>query len=68
MAQDAIDAIDAAEPYQGGKGAGLWVLHYLDIADKHHALLTPLMNVTEATFTIPGYWECDYMGNRRFLS
>lgn len=57
MAQSAIDAIDAIEPYQGGKGAGLWVLHYLDIADKHHTLLTPLINVTEASFTIPGYWE-----------
>jgi hypothetical protein len=62
MAQDAIDAIDAIEPYQGGKGAGLWVLHYLDIADKHHALLTPLINVTEASFTIPGFWERNYEG------
>ena len=62
MAQSAIDMIDASEPYQGGKGAGLWVLHYLDIADKHHALLTPLINVTEASFTIPGYWERDYKG------
>jgi hypothetical protein len=62
MAQSAIDAIDASEPYQGGKGAGLWVLHYLDIADKHHALLTPLINVTEAAFTIPGYWERGYRG------
>lgn len=62
MAQSAIDAIDASEPYQGGKGAGLWVLHYLDIADKHHALLTPLINVTEASFTIPGFWERDYKG------
>lgn len=62
MAQGAIDAIDATEPYQNGKGAGLWVLHHLDIADKHHALLTPLINVTEASFTIPGYWERDYRG------
>lgn len=62
MAQGAIDAIDAIEPYQGGKGAGLWVIHYLDIADKHHALLTPLINVTEASFTIPGFWERGYKG------
>jgi hypothetical protein len=62
MAQAAIDAIDAIEPYQGGRGAGLWVLHYLDIADKHHALLTPLINVTEASFTLPGYWERSYKG------
>lgn len=62
MAQSAVDAIDATEPYQGGKGAGLWVLHYLDVADKHHALLTPLINVTAASFTIPGFWERDYRG------
>jgi hypothetical protein len=62
MAQAAIDAIDVFEPYQLGKGAGLWVLHYLDIADKHHALLTPLINVTEASFMIPGYWERNYKG------
>lgn len=62
MAQGAIDAIDAIEPYQGGKGAGLWVLHYLDISDKHHALLTPLINVTEASFTTPGFWERGYRG------
>jgi hypothetical protein len=62
MAQAAIDAIDASEPYQGGKGAGFWVLHYLDIADKHRALLTPVMNVTDARFTIPGYWERSYTG------
>lgn len=62
MAQSAIDAIDATESYQGGKGAGLWVLHYLDIADKHHALLTPLINVTGASFTIPGFWERGYRG------
>jgi hypothetical protein len=62
MAQSAIDAINANEPYQGGKGAGFWVLHYLDIADKHHALLTPLMNVTEASFSFPGWWSPSYRG------
>ncbi len=62
IAQSAIDAIDASEPYQGAKGAGFWVLHYLDIADKHHALLTPLINVTKASFTMPGFWERGYRG------
>jgi len=62
IAQSAIDAIDATEPYQGGKGAGFWVLHYLDIADKHHALLTTLINVTGASFTMPGFWERGYRG------
>jgi hypothetical protein len=62
MAQSAIDAINATESYQGGKGAGLWVIHYLDIADKHHALLTTLINVTGSSFTIPGYWERGYRG------
>ena len=62
MAQSAIDAIDATEPYQGGKGAGLWCLHYLDIADKHHALLITPINLTGASFVIPGFWERDYKG------
>ncbi len=62
MSQHAIDVINITEPYQGGKGAGLWILHYLDIADKHHTLLTPLFNVTEIDFTIPGFWEHDYRG------
>ncbi len=38
--QDAIKAIDAIEPYKGGKGHQLWILHKLDIADKHRLLLT----------------------------
>lgn len=62
MSQSAKDAIDCAEPYQGGKGAGLWVLHYLDIADKHHALLTPLISVTKAGFHVPGFLRRDYRG------
>lgn len=62
MTQRAIDAIDATEPYQGGKGAGLWCLHYLDIADKHHALLITPVNLTGASFVVPGFWERDYKG------
>jgi hypothetical protein len=33
--QDAIDAISAVEPYEGGKGELLWRLHRLSIIDKH---------------------------------
>lgn len=45
MADAAKDRIRAAEPYKDGKGHTLWVLHKLDIADKHHALLTTLTRV-----------------------
>lgn len=44
MADAAIDAINAAEPYKGGNDA-LWLLHRLDIADKHHALLTTVVRM-----------------------
>lgn len=47
MAQAAIDRINASQPYKGGSGEMLWCLHYLDIADKHHALLVTLVAVTE---------------------
>jgi hypothetical protein len=40
MGQDAIDAIDAVEPYGGGKGDMLWRLHSLSIIDKHRLPLT----------------------------
>jgi hypothetical protein len=33
--QEAIDAFDATEPYKGGKGHALWVLHELNRPDKH---------------------------------
>jgi len=46
----AIKAIDEIEPYQSGKGDLLWVLHELDIADKHRALLTSITCLTEAVF------------------
>ena len=35
MGQDAIDAISAIEPYEGGNGDILWRLHRLSIIDKH---------------------------------
>jgi hypothetical protein len=40
MRQNAIDAIDAIEPYKGGKGHQLWVLNELNNADKHRLLIT----------------------------
>jgi len=52
MSQFAINAIEAAKPYQGGDNA-LWVLHELDIADKHHALLATLVSVTQGTIEVP---------------
>ena len=32
---DAIEAINAIQPYEGGRGHDLWCLHRLDIIDKH---------------------------------
>lgn len=37
--KDSIDAIDALEPYKGGKGNDLWVLHTLNNVDKHRFLI-----------------------------
>jgi hypothetical protein len=67
MSQSAIDAIDATEPYEGGKGAGLWIIHHLDIADKHHALLVTLVSVTNASVltTNPNWWH-DGLGIKDF--
>lgn len=53
MSPAAISAIDAAKPYKDGNNA-LYTLHELDIADKHHALLTTLVSVTQATINVPG--------------
>jgi|ERR1043165_827506 hypothetical protein len=52
MSQAAINAIDAAKPYQGGNEP-LWIVHDLDIADKHHALLATLVSVTRCTLQLP---------------
>jgi hypothetical protein len=38
MRQDAIDAIDATEPYKGGKGHAFWQLNTLNKFDKHKLL------------------------------
>jgi hypothetical protein len=40
MRQDAIDAIRALEPYNGGQGADLWTLHRLNNIDKHRLIVT----------------------------
>jgi hypothetical protein len=40
MRQDAIDALSACEPYNGGKGHDFWVLHELNNIDKHRLLVT----------------------------
>jgi hypothetical protein len=40
MRQDAIDAIRALEPYDGGKGADLWTLDRLNNIDKHRLITT----------------------------
>lgn len=40
----AVDAFDAAEPYQGGKGHALWQLHELKVPDKHHLLVATRRN------------------------
>lgn len=40
MGQDAIGAISAVEPYQGGNGDILWRLHRLSIIDKHRLPIT----------------------------
>lgn len=37
--QEAIDAIDATEPYKGGKGHALWQLNELNRPDKHQFLV-----------------------------
>lgn len=40
LRQDAIDVLNGVEPYQGGKGHRLWVLHELNNIDKHRLLVT----------------------------
>jgi hypothetical protein len=37
--QEVIDAIDATEPYQGGKGHALWQLQRMNNPDKHELLV-----------------------------
>lgn len=46
MREAAKDAIDAIEPYGGGKGAALWHLQCLNNIDKHRLLLTVWANLS----------------------
>ncbi|KKB81006.1 hypothetical protein VW35_02210 [Devosia soli] len=38
-----IDFLKDAEPYRGGKGALIFAMHDLDIGEKHHPLLMPII-------------------------
>jgi hypothetical protein len=40
LRQDAVDAINAIEPYGGGKRNDLWILHALNNIDKHRLIIT----------------------------
>jgi hypothetical protein len=40
MRKDLLDAIDATEPYEGGKGHALWQLNALNKPDKHELLVS----------------------------
>jgi hypothetical protein len=42
---EAIKAIEAIEPYEGGKGRILWNVHQLDIFDKHRSLVTATLSI-----------------------
>ncbi|HVQ36690.1 MAG TPA: hypothetical protein VMS31_04115 [Pyrinomonadaceae bacterium] len=65
MSQSAKDKVRSAEPYKDGKGHDLWVLHKLDIADKHNGLLTTLSRVGEIRLEFDtGYWQYDYSSRR----
>jgi len=48
MRQEAIDAISATHPYQGGDDT-LWRLHRLNRIDKHNMLITAWGNITSIT-------------------
>lgn len=39
ITSDALDVLDAVKPYKGGN-ANLWMLHELDVIDKHRLILT----------------------------
>jgi hypothetical protein len=44
LGPDAIKAIEAIEPYEGGRGRILLHVHQLDIIDKHRSLLTSALS------------------------
>lgn len=45
MRQAAINAINAIQPYGGGNGELLWVIHTLNNIDKHRLLLTAMADM-----------------------
>jgi hypothetical protein len=49
--QEVIDAIDATEPYKGGKGHALWQLNELNKPDKHQLLVAMAFNSIGVDFT-----------------
>jgi hypothetical protein len=51
MRDSAKNRIRDTEAYKGGKGRNLWAIHKLDIADKHHGILTTLFRL--GTVSIP---------------
>jgi hypothetical protein len=51
MSDEAIKAIDAIEPWKGGAGRDLWVLHKLNNIDKHRMLVTVVSDVTAIDHT-----------------
>jgi hypothetical protein len=63
MSDPAKDKIRSAEPYKDGKGHDLWVLHKLDIADKHHKSFATLMRVGGITIHLPGRFAMGGSGN-----
>ena len=52
VSQQAKDKIRTLEPYKDGQGHSLWVLHELDIADKHQGLITTLFRVDNVRLEI----------------
>ncbi len=53
LSQTGIDAITAIQPYKGGNGNDLWVIHELNKIDKHRLLLTA--NMGFHGMTIPNH-------------
>ncbi len=61
LGQAAIQIIQRLEPYKGGKRHELWVIHSLDILDKHRFLVIPLAGAKRIGFDAQVF---DSSGNR----
>jgi hypothetical protein len=61
MRDAAKNRIRSAEPYKNGKGHNLWVLHKLDITDKHRALLTAIYTVPGIKIPLEGNLQTGYV-------